>query len=91
MVNAEMSFSTTPLVQAGWLSLFPTCLSCRLCVPWKPAPERYALIYSMLYGTRRLYPANFATVAATLLVVVALACLVLAWRASDRSDAGIAN
>jgi putative ABC transport system permease protein len=40
------------------------------------------LIESMLYGTRPLDPAIFAAVAATLLVVAALACLVPAWRAS---------
>jgi putative ABC transport system permease protein len=40
------------------------------------------LIQSMLYGTRPLDPAIFASVAATLLVVAALACLVPAWRAS---------
>ncbi len=40
------------------------------------------LIGSMLYGTRPLDPAIFAGVAATLLVVAALACLIPAWRAS---------
>jgi predicted permease len=40
------------------------------------------LIQSMLYGARPLDPAVFAAVAATLLVVAALACLVPAWRAS---------
>ena len=40
------------------------------------------LIESMLYGTRPLDPAIFAGVAATLLVVAALACLIPAWRAS---------
>jgi predicted permease len=40
------------------------------------------LIQSMLYGTRSLDPAIFAAVAATLLIVAALACLVPAWRAS---------
>jgi len=40
------------------------------------------LIQSMLYGTRPLDPAIFAAVAATLLVVSVLACLVPAWRAS---------
>jgi predicted permease len=40
------------------------------------------LIQSMLYGTRPLDPAIFAAVAATLLVVAAMACLVPAWRAS---------
>jgi predicted permease len=40
------------------------------------------LIQSMLYGTRSLDPTIFATVAATLFVVAALACLVPAWRAS---------
>jgi predicted permease len=40
------------------------------------------LIQSMLYGTRPLDPAIFAAVAATLLVVAALACVVPAWRAS---------
>ncbi len=40
------------------------------------------LIQSMLYGTRPLDPAIFAAVAATLLGVAALACLVPAWRAS---------
>jgi len=40
------------------------------------------LIQSMLYATRPLEPAIFAAVAATLLAVAALACLVPAWRAS---------
>jgi putative ABC transport system permease protein len=40
------------------------------------------LIQSMLYGTRPLDPAIFATVAATLLGVSVIACLVPAWRAS---------
>ena len=40
------------------------------------------LIRSMLYGTRPLDPAVFAAVAATLLLVAALACMVPAWRAS---------
>jgi predicted permease len=40
------------------------------------------LIQSMLYGTQPLDPAIFAAVAATMLVVAALACLVPAWRAS---------
>jgi putative ABC transport system permease protein len=40
------------------------------------------LIQSMLYGTRALDPAIFASVAASMLVVAALACLVPAWRAS---------
>ena len=40
------------------------------------------LLQSMLYGTRPLDLAVFASVAATLLVVAALACLVPAWRAS---------
>jgi predicted permease len=40
------------------------------------------IIQSMLYGTRPLDPAIFAAVAATLLIVAALACLVPAWRAS---------
>src|SRR6266481_102886 len=40
------------------------------------------LIQSMLYGTRPLDPRIFATVAATLLAVAGLACLVPAWRAS---------
>jgi predicted permease len=40
------------------------------------------LIQSMLYGTRPLDPAIFAAVAATLLVVAFLACLIPAWRAS---------
>jgi predicted permease len=40
------------------------------------------LIQSMLYGTQPLDPTIFATVAATLLAVAALACLVPAWRAS---------
>lgn len=40
------------------------------------------LIQSMLYGTRPLDAAIFAGVAAVLLVVAALACLVPAWRAS---------
>ena len=40
------------------------------------------LIQSMLYGTHPLDPAIFAAVAATLLGVTALACLIPAWRAS---------
>jgi predicted permease len=40
------------------------------------------LIQSMLYGTRPLDPAIFAAVAATLLLVATLACIVPAWRAS---------
>lgn len=40
------------------------------------------LIQSMLYGTRPLDPAIFAVVAATLLAVAALACVIPAWRAS---------
>jgi putative ABC transport system permease protein len=40
------------------------------------------LIRSMLYGTQPLDPAVFATVAATLLLVAAAACMVPAWRAS---------
>ena len=41
------------------------------------------LIQSMLYGTRPLDPAIFAAVAATLLLVAALACLIPACRASQ--------
>ena len=40
------------------------------------------LIRSMLYETRPLDPAIFASVAAVLLAVAALACLIPAWRAS---------
>ena len=40
-------------------------------------------IRSMLYGTRPLDPAIFAAVAATLLAVAALACLIPAWKASQ--------
>ena len=40
------------------------------------------LIESMLYGTQALDPATFAAVAATMLSVAALACLVPAWKAS---------
>jgi ABC-type antimicrobial peptide transport system permease subunit len=40
------------------------------------------LIRSMLYGTQPLDPVVFAAVAAMLLLVAALACLVPAWRAS---------
>jgi predicted permease len=40
------------------------------------------LIGSMLYGTKPLDPAIFAVVAATLLVVAAVACVVPAWKAS---------
>jgi ABC-type antimicrobial peptide transport system permease subunit len=40
------------------------------------------LIQSMLYGTRPLDPAIFVSVAASLLIVAALACFVPAWRAS---------
>jgi predicted permease len=40
------------------------------------------LIQSLLFGTRPLDPAVFVAVAATLLAVAALACLVPAWRAS---------
>jgi predicted permease len=47
--------------------------------------EAVHLIQSMLYETRPLDPAIFASVAATLLLVAALACLVPAWRAS-RTD-----
>jgi len=41
------------------------------------------LIKSMLYQTEPLDPAVFATVAAALLTVAAIACLVPAWRASQ--------
>jgi putative ABC transport system permease protein len=40
------------------------------------------LIQSMLFGTRPLDPGIFAGVAATLLAVAALACIIPAWRAS---------
>ena len=40
------------------------------------------LIQSMLYGTKPVDPVIFASVAATLLAVAGLACLVPAWRAS---------
>ena len=40
------------------------------------------LIQSMLYGTRPLDPGIFAAVAATLMSIAALACLVPAWKAS---------
>jgi predicted permease len=40
------------------------------------------LIQSMLYETKPLDPTIFATVAATLLAVAALACMIPAWRAS---------
>jgi putative ABC transport system permease protein len=40
------------------------------------------LIRSMLYETSPLDPVVFAAVAATLLVVAALACMLPAWRAS---------
>jgi predicted permease len=40
------------------------------------------LIQSMLYGTRPFDPVIFAVVAAVLLVVAAVACLVPAWKAS---------
>jgi putative ABC transport system permease protein len=40
------------------------------------------LIESMLYGTKPLDPVIFVAVAATLLMVAALACLIPAWRAS---------
>jgi ABC-type antimicrobial peptide transport system permease subunit len=40
------------------------------------------LIRSMLYGTQPLDPVVFASVAAMLLLVAALACMVPAWRAS---------
>jgi predicted permease len=40
------------------------------------------LIRSLLYGTEPLDPVVFAAVAATLLLVAALACMVPAWRAS---------
>jgi ABC-type antimicrobial peptide transport system permease subunit len=42
-------------------------------------------MHAMLFGTRPLDPAVFATVAVLLLVVATLACLVPAWRAS-RTD-----
>jgi predicted permease len=44
--------------------------------------EAARLLRSMLYETRPLDPVVFAGVAATLLVVAAVACLVPAWRAS---------
>jgi predicted permease len=40
------------------------------------------LLQSMLYGTKPVDPVIFASVAATLLAVAGLACLVPAWRAS---------
>jgi putative ABC transport system permease protein len=40
------------------------------------------LIRSMLYGTQPLDPVVFTSVAAMLLLVASLACLVPAWRAS---------
>jgi putative ABC transport system permease protein len=40
------------------------------------------LMQAMLYGTRPLDPTIFVSVAASMLVVAALACLVPAWRAS---------
>ena len=40
------------------------------------------LIQSMLYGTQPLDPSIFASVAASIIVVAALACLLPAWRAS---------
>jgi ABC-type antimicrobial peptide transport system permease subunit len=40
------------------------------------------LIQSMLYRTRPLDPMTFAAVAATLMAVAALSCLLPAWRAS---------
>jgi putative ABC transport system permease protein len=40
------------------------------------------LIQSMLYGTRPLDPVIFAAVAATLLAVATLACMIPAWKAS---------
>ncbi len=40
------------------------------------------LIQSMLYGSRPFDPTIFAAVAAALLLVAALACLIPAWRAS---------
>lgn len=40
------------------------------------------LLRSMLYGTRPLDPATFATAAAMLVVVAVLACFIPAWRAS---------
>jgi putative ABC transport system permease protein len=40
------------------------------------------LIQSMLYGTRPLDPAIFASVTASLLIVATVACLVPAWKAS---------
>ena len=40
------------------------------------------LIQSTLYGTRPLDPAILVSVAASLLIVAALACFVPAWRAS---------
>ena len=54
--------------------------SCGLDSPAAPAVVR--LIRSMLYETSPLDPAVFAAVAATLLAVAALACMVPAWRAS---------
>lgn len=40
------------------------------------------LMQSMLYETQPLDPAIFASVAATLLLAAALACIVPAWKAS---------
>jgi putative ABC transport system permease protein len=53
-------------------------LALGLAASWATA----GMIESMLYGTRPLDPAVFASVAATLLLVAALACAVPAWRAS---------
>jgi putative ABC transport system permease protein len=44
--------------------------------------EASRLLHDMLYETRTLDPLVFAGVAATLLVVAAIACLLPAWRAS---------
>ena len=60
--------------------LRPACYGLLLGLAGSAGAAR--LIESMLYGTRPLDPAIFAGVAATLLVVAALACLVPAWRAS---------
>jgi ABC-type antimicrobial peptide transport system permease subunit len=45
------------------------------------------LMKSMLYETKALDPAIYVAVAATLLMVAVLACLVPAWRASRLNPA----
>jgi ABC-type lipoprotein release transport system permease subunit len=54
----------------------------RLLLGLATSPGAIRLIQPMLYGTRPFDAGVFATVAAMLLGVAALACLVPAWKAS---------